>query len=893
MKRTKSWWNEAIAPVLHGMMIAVTMVLVATTFSTAMETTPTVDATAVTLRREIPQPPQFGVYWTSTPSLEWEDPHELPQTLRKLFPRLPLPFASQPELGRSVLDCDLRDAWRKLPKKDQTLDATQVDAFQLTFATEDAAAIGSVTLYLRSGNGWYGMSPHQTGVSHPGGITVLTFSPGDCRIEGTPAGPDRIDGFRLAFWRGTARDSGVRLMSLRAMRYPILIVESSAAGPEGNSGRRCAQGMDDLLRGICGGICFARQPESDLTPAMLEDRDIVILPYNPGMSDPAATLLTQWLESGHATNADSSNPNSSPSPKPRLVAFYQLPTPLLRAAGFDRLEYVRSPDDDAALAAVRFSDVAQNDAGYPSELHQHSHNINAPVSAGGDMKTLGTWYDAAGRETAWPALAATDRAIFFSHVLLGQDAENQRQMVTAMFGETYPQLWHTAALTALSETAHIGHRDNTDWMRKLPPAKQTLTTKELASFPSLGTAINEYEQIAATWRGNSLFSSAASTPERNRELRAAIARLGELKQLFTDVYIRSFDAPPPGEVRAWWEHAGTGMYPGDWNRTMRELSEAGFTHVIPNMLWAGSAHYKSDYLPSDDAYRKYGDQIAQAVAAGKLHGIQVHIWKVNYNLDTAPQSFIDQMREEHRTQVKADGSPQRWLCPSHPANQELEIASMCEIVEKYDVNGIHFDYIRYPSDDVCFCDGCRERFESQTDQKVKNWPDDCYRGELKDAYTDWRCEQITKVVAGVHERAKRIRPTIQISAAVFPLHPECRRWVLQDWPVWVHAGYLDFVCPMSYNADPTAFAEWVDRNLEQVDGKIPVYPGIGATATGIAMTPDIVAAEIAVTRHAGAAGFTIFNLDARTADRLLQRLRPLFIEISEKIKNHNHSEPTP
>jgi len=46
---------------------------------------------------------------------------------------------------------------------------------------------------------------------------------------------------------------------------------------------------------------------------------------------------------------------------------------------------------------------------------------------------------------------------------------------------------------------------------------------------------------------------------------------------------------------------------------------------------------------------------------------------------------------------------------------------------------------------------------------------------------------------------------------------------------------------------------------------VPLYPGIGATATGIAMTPDRVMKQIHLARQLGAAGFTIFNFDAGTA----------------------------
>ncbi|MGL4942189.1 MAG: family 10 glycosylhydrolase [Thermoguttaceae bacterium] len=353
-------------------------------------------------------------------------------------------------------------------------------------------------------------------------------------------------------------------------------------------------------------------------------------------------------------------------------------------------------------------------------------------------------------------------------------------------------------------------------------------------------------------------------------------------------YLRALPSPR-GEFRAWWEHAGTGAYAGDWDRTMRELSENGFTAVIPNMLWGGVAHYASDLLPRSATYEKYGDQIAQAVAAGKKYGIEVHVWKVNFNASYSPPTFKDAMTREHRFQKKSDGTEQPWLCPSDPRNKKLECDAMLEVATNYDVDGIHFDYIRYPGDDSCFCDGCKERFTqhtvdggktipeswNDTDSGWNNWVRDCTSGTFRADYDDWRCEQITELVAMVRagvDKLKERKPNLKVSAAVFPAYPGCRKWVLQDWPVWVERGYLDFVCPMDYTESVTQFGGYVGSQLARVHGKIPVYPGIGATATGIAMRPEDVAVQIETLRQRGARGFTIFNLDSRTIENIVPPL---------------------
>jgi uncharacterized lipoprotein YddW (UPF0748 family) len=326
-------------------------------------------------------------------------------------------------------------------------------------------------------------------------------------------------------------------------------------------------------------------------------------------------------------------------------------------------------------------------------------------------------------------------------------------------------------------------------------------------------------------------------------------------------------ASPPREGRAMWNHSGTGAYPGDWERTAKLLADSGFNMVLPNMLWGGVAHYPSDLLPRSGTFQKFGDQIAQCCTAAKKHGLEVHVWKVNFNLITAPKSFIEKLRCEGRTQVSAKGKPSDWLCPSHPENQKLERDSMLEVARKYAVDGLHFDYIRYPDGQHCYCDGCRRRFEAQTGRKVSdgNWPTECYSGSRADEYRDWRCRQITQLVADVSRRAREIRPGIRISAAVFGAYPDCRKSVGQDWPEWIKAGYLDFVCPMDYTEDDAVFSRLVRRQVGLVDGRVPLYPGIGATASRSKLTPEHALEQIRRARTLGANGFVIFNLDGKTA----------------------------
>ncbi|MXY99606.1 family 10 glycosylhydrolase, partial [Candidatus Poribacteria bacterium] len=328
------------------------------------------------------------------------------------------------------------------------------------------------------------------------------------------------------------------------------------------------------------------------------------------------------------------------------------------------------------------------------------------------------------------------------------------------------------------------------------------------------------------------------------------------------------------EGRAVWNHSGLGAYPGDWNRAAKELAAAGVNIILPNMAWAGVAHYPSEILPHSKTFTQYGDQIAQCVQAAHAHGLEVHVWKITWNLEGAPKEFVEKIRAEGRTQVSATGEALNWLCPSHPKNVLLELDSILEIVTNYDVDGIHLDYIRYPGSHACYCDGCRERFVRTIRKPINEWPAEVLpkTGAYGEQYTEWRVQQITRLVRLIHKRTNEVDPEIKISAAVFGWYPGCIQTIGQDWVAWAKSGYIDFVCPMNYTEDAGYFTELLTNQLALMPKGVPIYPGIGATASNSLLTPDAVVEQIYLSRNLGASGWTIFDYSVDISETLLPAL---------------------
>ena len=219
-----------------------------------------------------------------------------------------------------------------------------------------------------------------------------------------------------------------------------------------------------------------------------------------------------------------------------------------------------------------------------------------------------------------------------------------------------------------------------------------------------------------------------------------------------------------------------------------------------------------------------------------------------------------------------------WNCPSDPYCQQLEIDAMVELALEKKVDGIHFDYIRYPGSSCCFCDGCRKRFEAKLGRPVANWPKDTQTDDaVASAWAAFRRDNITRVVKTVHDRVRAAGSRVEISAAVFRDPVRDPEVVGQDWLRWCAEGWLDFVCPMDYMKSPRRYAERIARQhaaLKEAGSKAKFYPGMAIMCSHFnrSLSPLTVAQEIAAVRAEGLEGFTLFAL-SRLSERVLPVLR--------------------
>lgn len=733
-----------------------------------------------------------------------------------VLPALDIPASTTPPALKLVCNFKTNEAWRVAwdkfcPSGKWDLSGCQTLRLDLAADGDQNSSPAYMIIYLHSEQGWYGC--HFTAM--PGRNTVLVPQKG-FTTEDKPGGWDRIDRIRLSVIRDEAKNRVVLLGRIEAVARPAsVVVYRNDAGMKSEPGiPQYVRLMGDALDRL--GIVYEIIGDEEVAAGRLAGKKVSILPLNPVMPAKASVALEKFVADGG-----------------KLIVCYCLPDPLDRLLG---VQTGRTLQDADKLHAFTFKPASGSGPEPPSAITVIQDSwIAHGVTARPQAEVRAFWIGKDDKESNQPAVTCNAAGIFIGHVLTPFDETRKDLLVQEMIGELWPGMWeavYKARLEAFGRMA--GFKDATEVVKAIAINQKGGRVSQPSDWDTLRTA------ATATAAGGN-FAKASALMSRAQD--------GLLRDYAASV------PPKAHEFRAVWCHNPAGVTGMTWEGAIKRLADAGFNAIIPNMCWGDSAAYESTVLPKAPGMK--GDQLAECLAAARRHGVAVHVWRVNWNLfGRTDDKAKAELGQAGRLQMDASGKPVDWLCPSHPDNQKLELDAMLEIARKYDVAGLHFDYIRYPGEKACFCSGCRQRFEAREGITARNWPGDVIDGPLRQKYLQFRRDNITRLVAAVSDQARKVRPGIKISAAVFPHWTSARNDVGQDWKLWAEKGYLDFVCPMQYTDNALLFESQTRQSAGWIAGRIPLVPGIGAT---LGNPSDGTLQQVLLARRQGASGFVLFN----------------------------------
>ena len=255
--------------------------------------------------------------------------------------------------------------------------------------------------------------------------------------------------------------------------------------------------------------------------------------------------------------------------------------------------------------------------------------------------------------------------------------------------------------------------------------------------------------------------------------------------------------------------------------------KAGYDVVFLQVRGRGDAFYDSKIVSKNDLIDKDFDPLAYAISLGHTIGLEVHawvncyiLWSSKYKPKSKEHLYYTQTnwtesdlhgKMDWRINLKSPKSPQWegiYLSPLHPEVNLYLREVYKELIDNYNIDGIHLDYIRFQDEFYGYNPRGRAEFEN-----IYNIdPRDIVRGiistrygwtqnfvdSMNVAWNSFREDKVTELVNYIHEDIKNSGKAIELSAAVKPNIIIARERWFQDWQSWLEKDIIDFVVPMNY-----------------------------------------------------------------------------------------------
>ena len=539
----------------------------------------------------------------------------------------------------------------------------------------------------------------------------------------------------------------------------------------------------------------------------------------------------------------------------RLIVCYSMSAGLAELMGVQLGGYLRS-DTSGRWSRMRFE--AARPQGVPEDVLQTSPNLFLVKPVPGTSQVLAWWEDRNGQRTAEPAWLMCRNGFWQTHVLLADgDVDAKTQLLLALAASCDPSLWLVAA------------------ERKVAVARLT------GSFHGAASIAVQAKRVDDSQRRAVVLATAKSAVETDQAVTRALHEGKGFVAWQQAVNLRRqmelaygwMQTPRSGEIRAVWDHTGMGLYPGDWNHTCQMLKENGISDLFLCVGGAGFSHYRSSVLPPSRIFQEQGDQLAACLAAAKPRGLRVHAWLFCFCTEQCTEDRMAIFRSKGWLLSGEDGREKRWLDPSVPEVRALVVQAAHELAVRYNVDGIHLDFVRYPDFIGSLGPTVKRRFEAASGRKYPGWPEEVKGGPVRQEFLHWRCTQVSDLVSAVRNMLRREGQEKLLTAAVYGKYPSCADAVGQDWEAWLRTGIVDYLLPMDYTEDPAKFEELVSSQSRARWLRQHMLPGIGVTAAESRLDAAQVIDQIKIVRAAECPGFALFSLDTYMEKDVLPVLR--------------------
>ena len=391
-------------------------------------------------------------------------------------------------------------------------------------------------------------------------------------------------------------------------------------------------------------------------------------------------------------------------------------------------------------------------------------------------------------------------------------------------------------------------------------------------------------------------------------LRRGLFVLGVLGGVWTALPATAANEPAAAEVRALWVTRSSLTTPASVAALVRTARDQGFNTLLVQVRGRADAYYTTDLEPrSADLTRQPAtfDPLASVLTEAKTSGIRVHAW-VSLNLvssavelpsapdhlvyrhpewlmvprviaqdvaklDPSNPAYVGKIARWTRGQLETvEGLYASPLQPEAAAHTERVLV---DLARRYDLEGIHLDYARYPNQQFDYSRfaiaefradirprlgaDARRELDVEAENDLFAYPD-----RLPAEWKAFRRARLTALITRISRSVRAARPGVLVTSAVVADPQDAFDERLQDWRGWLAGRVIDAVAPMAYTQEPARFAEQIAA-ARNIAGGGAVWAGIGSYRLSPAQTIE----NIQAARKLGAAGFVLFSYDSLTGPK--------------------------
>ena len=293
----------------------------------------------------------------------------------------------------------------------------------------------------------------------------------------------------------------------------------------------------------------------------------------------------------------------------------------------------------------------------------------------------------------------------------------------------------------------------------------------------------------------------------------------------------------------------------DFARLLDELKSTGINAVFAQIRPTSDSFYPSDYFPwshwltgeQGEAPGDGYDPLRFMIEEAHKRNMEFHAWINPYRISMHDDPSL--LAPEHPARLHPDwvvsNGGRLYFNPGIPEAKEYIIAGVKEIVEKYDVDGIHMDDYFYPYPG-------NEEFNDAREYEA-------YRsggGTL--SLGDWRRDNVNAIVRDLHQGIKGLKPYVKFGISPFGIWrnkgsdptgsdttgQQNYDGLFADTRTWIKMGWIDYIAPQLYwhfGYSAAAYEKLIDWWTKEIDGEndrsgkhnVHLYIGQGAYRVGV------------------------------------------------------------